>query len=97
LKGWAPSPFGPSRWCDELDSALVTAAAIFFGSGQLRTFDAALIGYATATIFLAFGVAYRYVVWVRSPPAMRYVRRGWRSFLSFRKLVLKIRDRPSLA
>jgi hypothetical protein len=65
-------------------AALVTAAAIFFGSRRLRTFDAALIGYATATIFLAFGVAYRYVVWVRSPPAMRYLRRGWRSFLSFR-------------
>ncbi|HEU4364058.1 MAG TPA: MFS transporter [Candidatus Krumholzibacteria bacterium] len=65
-------------------AAIVTAAAIFFGSRQLRTFDAALIGYATATIFLAFGVAYRYVDWVRSPPAMRYLRRGWRSFLSFR-------------
>jgi putative Ca2+/H+ antiporter (TMEM165/GDT1 family) len=49
----------------------VTAAAIYLGSRSLRTFDAALVGYATATIFLAFGVAYRYVVWVRSPPAMR--------------------------
>jgi hypothetical protein len=65
-------------------AALVTTAAIFFGSGRLRTFDAALVGYASATIFLAFGVAYRYVVWVRSPPAMRYLRRGWQSFLSFR-------------
>ncbi|HET7929452.1 MAG TPA: MFS transporter [Actinomycetota bacterium] len=65
-------------------AALVTAAAIFFGSMRLRTFDVALVGYATATVFLAFGVAYRYVVWVRSPPAMRYLRRGWQSFLSFR-------------
>lgn len=65
-------------------AALVTTAAIFFGSGRLRTFDAALVGYASATIFLAFGVAYRYVLWVRSPPAMRYLRRGWQSFLSFR-------------
>jgi hypothetical protein len=62
----------------------VTAAAIYLGSRSLRTFDAALVGYATATIFLAFGVAYRYVMWVRSPPAMRYLRRGWSSFLSFR-------------
>ncbi|HJS27600.1 MAG TPA: MFS transporter, partial [Actinomycetota bacterium] len=65
-------------------AAFVTAAAIFLGSRRLLTFDAALVGYAAATIFLAFGVAYRYVMWVRSPPAMRYLRRGWRSFLSFR-------------
>jgi hypothetical protein len=65
-------------------AALVTTALIYLGSRRLRTFDAALIGYATATIFLAFGVAYRYVMWVRNPPAMRYLRRGWQSFLSFR-------------
>jgi hypothetical protein len=65
-------------------AGVVTTAAIVLGSRGLRTFDAALVGYATATIFLAFGVAYRYVVWVQSPPAMRYLRRGWASFLSFR-------------
>lgn len=65
-------------------AAAVTAAAIYVGSQSLRTFDAALIGYATATIFLAFGVVYRYVLWVQSPPAMRYLRRGWGSFLSLR-------------
>ncbi len=65
-------------------AAVVTAAAIVLGSRGLRTFDAALVGYATATICLAFGVAYRYVLWVRSPPALRYLRRGWASFLSFR-------------
>lgn len=65
-------------------AAAITAAAIYVGSRGLRTFDAALIGYATATIFLAFGVIYRYVLWVQSPPAMRYLRRGWGSFLSLR-------------
>jgi hypothetical protein len=65
-------------------AAVVTAAAIYVGSQSLRTFDAALIGYATATTFLAFGVVYRYVLWVQSPPAMRYLRRGWGSFLSLR-------------
>jgi hypothetical protein len=65
-------------------AAAATAAVIYFGSRRLLTFDAALVGYATATIFLAFGVAYRYVLWVRSPPAMRYLRRGWGSFLSVR-------------
>lgn len=65
-------------------AGLLTAGAIYLGSRGLRTFDAALVGYATATIFLAFGVVYRYVLWVRSPPAMRYLRRGWGSFLSLR-------------
>jgi hypothetical protein len=64
--------------------ALLVSAAIFFGSGGLRHFDAALIGYATATVFLAFGVTYRYVVWVKSPPAWRYLVQGWRAFLSFK-------------
>ena len=64
-------------------AAVVTGVLIVLGSRGLRTFDAALIGYATATIFLAFGVAYRYVLWVRNPPANRYLRRGWQSFFSF--------------
>ncbi len=65
-------------------AAIVLAILIYVGSGGLAAFDAALIGYATATIFLAFGVVYRYVVWIQSPPAKRYLRRGWGSFLSFR-------------
>jgi hypothetical protein len=68
-------------------AALFTAVAIYLGSGALRRFDAALIGYATATVFLAFGVVYRYVVWVQSPPAKRYLVRGWQSFLSFRNFL----------
>ena len=59
-------------------AASVTAAAIWLGSRGLRHFDAALVGYATATVMLAFGVVYRYAVWVSSPPARRYLRRGWR-------------------
>jgi nitrate reductase gamma subunit len=57
-------------------------AAIVLGSRGLRDFDAALVGYATATVFLAFGIVYRYMVWVQSPPARRWFRRGWRAFLS---------------
>jgi hypothetical protein len=100
----APAPFAKASTGDRpaIDlpasvagsvAAIVTAAAIFLGSRRLRTFDAALVGYATATIFLAFGVAYRYVTWVRSPPAMRYLRRGWRSFFSVRNF----RRFPTLA
>jgi hypothetical protein len=65
-------------------AAVVTAAAIWLGSRNLRYFDAALVGYATATVVLAFGVVYRYAVWVSSPPARRYLRRGWGAFLSWR-------------
>jgi hypothetical protein len=64
-------------------AALVTAA-IYLGSRGLRYFDAALVGYATATVMLAFGVVYRYTVWVSSPPASRYLRRGWQAFFSWR-------------
>ena len=35
-------------------------------------------------MFLAFGVVYRYAVWVSSPPARRYLRRGWQAFFSWR-------------
>ncbi len=65
-------------------AALALVAAIYLGSRGLRNFDSALIGYAVALVFLAFGVAYRYTMWLQSPPARRYFVRGWRSFLSFR-------------
>lgn len=63
-------------------AAVLLSAAIILGSRGLRNFDAALIGYSTATVFLAFGVVYRYVVWVQSPPARRYFLRGWQTFFS---------------
>lgn len=68
-------------------AALVTALAILLGSAGLRDFDAALIGYATATVFLAFGVVYRYTVWVRGAPARRYFLRGWGAFFSWANFV----------
>ena len=65
-------------------AAVVVALVIYAGSRGLRYFDAALVGYATATVFLAFGVTYRYAVWVSSPPARRYLKRGWQAFFSWR-------------
>jgi hypothetical protein len=65
-------------------TATVLTVAIYAGSNALRNFDAALIGYATATIVLTFGVVYRYVMWIQQPPTRRYFVRGWRSFLSWR-------------
>ncbi|MCX5200653.1 MFS transporter [Streptomyces sp. NBC_00237] len=68
-------------------SALLVLA-IYFGSRMLRDFDSALLPYAVATIFLAFGVAYRYTVWVSAPGARRLFTKGWGSLFSaenFRK------------
>jgi len=65
-------------------AAAAVALAIYAGSRGLRYFDAALVGYATATVVLAFGVVYRYAVWVSSPPARLYLRRGWQAFFSWR-------------
>ncbi|MGW1927331.1 ATP-binding protein [Streptomyces massasporeus] len=56
--------------------------AIVFGSRLLRDFDSALLPYAVATVFLAFGVAYRYTVWISAPGARRLFHKGWGSFFS---------------
>ncbi|MFF8608879.1 MFS transporter [Streptomyces sp. NPDC015346] len=68
-----------------LAGALVSALlilAIVLGSRLLRDFDSALLPYAVATVFLAFGVAYRYTVWISAPGARRLFTQGWRSFFS---------------
>lgn len=65
-------------------AALALCAAVYLGSSGLRTLDAALIPYTAATIILAFGVTYRYAMWVQSPPTRRYLRRGWGAFFSLK-------------
>src|SRR6185436_8427927 len=70
-------------------AALVTAtlaAAIVVGSRTLQHFDAALVGYTFATLFAAFGISYRYAMWLRRPPTRMYWRRGWQAFFSRRAL-----------
>jgi hypothetical protein len=70
-------------------AALVTAtlaAAIVVGSRNLQHFDAALIGYTFATLFAAFGISYRYAMWLNRPPTRMYWRRGWQAFFSRRAL-----------
>jgi hypothetical protein len=47
------------------------------GSGGLRWFDAALVGYLFGTLFAIFGIVYRYSVWLERPPTARLNRRGW--------------------
>jgi nitrate/nitrite transporter NarK len=69
--------------------ALVTAAlaaAIVVGSRNLDHFDAALVGYTFATLFAAFGISYRYAMWLGRPPTRMYWRRGWQVFAERRAL-----------
>ncbi|GAB2707494.1 MFS transporter [Kitasatospora kifunensis] len=62
-------------------TVLGVVAAILLGSRGLRDFDATLIPYAVATVFLAFGLAYRCALWLSEHPAQR-----GRSTLSWRRL-----------
>ncbi|MFJ8046405.1 MFS transporter [Kitasatospora sp. NPDC096147] len=67
-------------------ACVLLLAAIVLGSRGLRDFDSALVPYAVATVFLTFGVVYRYVVWISAPAARRLFRQGWRSALSWENL-----------
>lgn len=62
-------------------AAGLLGAAIFVGSRNLRHIDAALVGYTFACLFAAFGLGYRYSMWLQRPPTRLYWRRGWQSFL----------------
>lgn len=49
---------------------LVTVALVILivaGSRNLKTFDAALIGYAVATVLAVLGITYRFVCWLSRP------------------------------
>ncbi len=61
-------------------AVLVVLAITILGSGNLRWFDAALVGYLVGTLFAVFGIVYRYLVWLRRPPTALLNRRGWESF-----------------
>jgi hypothetical protein len=58
----------------------VAVAVVVLGSGTLRWFDAALVGYLFGTFFAIFAVVYRYLVWLQRPPTARLNRRGWEAF-----------------
>jgi len=62
--------------------AALVIVGIWAGSRGFRDFDPALVSYAGATVFAAFGLGYRYAMWLRRPPTRLYWRRGWRTFLS---------------
>lgn len=69
-----------------LSVAALVVIGIYFGSRGLKDFDPALVPYAGASVFSAFGLGYRYAMWLRRPPTRLYWRRGWQLFLSPRRL-----------
>jgi hypothetical protein len=77
-----------------LAATLVLGTLVLVGSNNLRHIDAVLVGYTFATLFAAFGIAYRYVMWLERPPTKMYWRRGRQAFYrpghileTFRRLV----------
>src|SRR5262249_17439284 len=70
-----------------LAAAAAVIAGTYFGSRRFKDFDPALISYAGATVFAAFGIGYRYSMWLRSPPTRLYWRRSWQLFFSPRRLL----------
>lgn len=89
LKPIDPSSRG-SDTAHALVWGLIAAAALIIGiavgSRGFRDFDPALVSYAGATVFSAFGLAYRYAMWLRRPPTRLYWYRGWQIFLQPSKL-----------
>ncbi|HEX8927239.1 MAG TPA: hypothetical protein VF786_15675 [Terriglobales bacterium] len=69
-----------------LIAAFALIAGIVIGSRGLKDFDPALVSYAGATVFAAFGLGYRYAMWLRRPPTRLYWFRGWQIFLRPSKL-----------
>jgi nitrate reductase gamma subunit len=69
-----------------LTAAVVLLIGIYFGSNHLEHFDAALVPYTGACVFSAFGIGYRFSMWLRRPPTRRYWFQGWKIFLRPRQL-----------
>ena len=64
-----------------LGALVVLALAILLGSRMLAFFDPALTGYAIASLFAAFGVAFHYGTWLMRPSTRTMWRRSWQFFL----------------
>src|SRR6516162_1100948 len=62
-------------------AAVILIAGIVFGSRGFKDFDPALVSYAGAAVFSAFGLGYRYAMWLRRPPTRLYWFRAWQIFL----------------
>ncbi|HEV2660717.1 MAG TPA: hypothetical protein VGU68_08930 [Ktedonobacteraceae bacterium] len=69
--------------CLGIVAAVVLIALIALGSRGFHWFDAALIGYAVATVFATAAVTYKYAFWLSRPPTGRYWKRSWQLFFSY--------------
>ena len=77
-----------ARWSREVlvagawgvGATAVLAILIVIGSRNLAHFDAALVAYTFSVLFAAFGLTYRYAMWLSRPPTALYWRRGWQAF-----------------
>src|SRR5215471_9609845 len=76
-------------WASAVTLAL--AALILAGSRRLAHFDAALVAYTFASLFAAFGITYRYSMWLLRPPTALFWRRGFEAFLRPGHLVSNLR------
>jgi hypothetical protein len=75
-------------WPGVRNGAIATSllgGSIVVGSRNLSDFDSALVGYTFACLFAAFGVVYRYSVWLSKPPTRAYWRRGLQILFSPRR------------
>jgi hypothetical protein len=64
-------------------AAALLVGLIALGSRGFHWFDAALIGYAVATVFSVAAVTYKYTFWLSRPQTGRYFWRSWQLFLSW--------------
>jgi hypothetical protein len=64
-------------------AAAILTGLIALGSRGFHWFDAALIGYAVASIFAIAAVTYKYSFWLTRPQTGRYWRRSWQLFFSY--------------
>lgn len=64
-----------------LSALIILALAILLGSRMLTFFDPALSGYAIASLFGAFAVAFHYGTWLMRPSTRIMWRRSWQFFL----------------
>lgn len=84
---------GKSGWSDTAHATLwgllvacLLLLAIYVGSNSLKHYDAALVPYTGACVFSAFGIGYRFAMWLRRPPTRKYWFQGWRIFFRPAKL-----------
>src|SRR4249920_3047990 len=81
---------GDVAWTQSLPAAarqaLERVRAGAWASLVTAALAAAIVVGTFATLFAAFGISYRYAMWLRRPPTRMYWRRGWQAFFSRRAM-----------